>query len=106
MTSFEPDELRAAAAAEHELGREYEPAVLASFADRLGMEIDRRVDERIVPRRGPDFLGLLLALGSIGMALGIPSATFDKLGAPATFLLTVIGWIAIAAINIAYARQR
>ena len=107
MTTLEED-LRAAAAAERELGRDYEPAVMDSFVERLGREIDRRVDARVGERPAPalDFTALLLALGSIGMALGIPGAMHDKFGTAATFVMTLVGWAAIVAINVAYARRR
>ena len=77
------DDLRAAVHADHELGRDYEADVDAhAFAERLDAEIDRRVQERLDARvarqrrdgAGFDFLGVLLALGSIGIAVGVPSA--------------------------------
>jgi hypothetical protein len=107
MTTLE-DDLRAAAAAKHELGRDYEPAVMDSFVERLGREIDARVDARLAQRRGPtiDLTSLALALGSLGIALGIPGAMHDKFGTVATFAMTIFGWLAIVAINIAYARRR
>ena len=103
------DELRAAVAADRELGGDYERAVVRSLAERLDSEIDRRVAERVRaarPRGGSDLSGLVLALASIGMALGVPSATHDHVGAAATFVLTLFAWAAIAAINVAYLRRR
>ena len=105
-TSFE-EELRAAAAADRELGRDYESAVLRSFLERLDDEIDRRIAARgPAPRRtGVGFMGLVLALASIGMGLGVPTAVSGHVAGGLTFLLTLIAWVAIAAINIAYARS-
>jgi hypothetical protein len=102
------DDLRAAAAADRELGRDFEPAVLDSFVERLGREIDARVDARLAQRRAPtiDLAGLVLALGSLGIALGIPGAMHDKFGGFLTFAMTVFGWLVILAINVAYARRR
>ena len=100
------DELRAAAAARSELGRDYEPAVLDAFVERLGRAIDQRVDARMPARRGGDFLALVLALGSIGMALGVPGAMSGSFGDAATFVLTLVAWAAIAAINVAFIRRR
>jgi hypothetical protein len=104
-TSLE-DELRAAAAASRELGGDYESVVLRSFLERLDQEIDRRIAARTpTPRRtaGIGFTGLVLALASIGMGLGVPSAMSGHFGGGLTFVLTLVAWAAIAAINIAYA---
>jgi hypothetical protein len=107
MPSLE-DDLRAAVAADRELGDAYEVAVVRALAERLDSEIDRRVDERIRAgrRRDLDWSVLLLALGSISLALGVPSATHDHFGAVGSFALTLIAWAAIAAINVAYVRSR
>lgn len=102
------EDMRAAAEAGRELGRDYEPALLHSFLERLDGEIDRRVDERMRASRpaGFDWLALLLPLGSIAMALGVPSATYDHFGAAASFVLTLIAWAAIVAVNVAHVRSR
>jgi hypothetical protein len=107
MPSLE-DDLRAAVAADRELGDDYEAAVVRALAERLDGEIDRRVDERIRAARAGnlDWSVLLLALGSISLALGVPSATHDQFGAAPSFVLTLIAWAAIAALNVAYARSR
>jgi hypothetical protein len=108
MPGFEED-LRAAVAADRELGAEYEAAVIRSLGERLDTEIDRRIEERIERRRqapgprGPDFFGLVLALASIGMGLGVPSAMSGHFSGGLTFVMTLIAWAGIAAINIAYA---
>ena len=102
------DDLRAAMAADRELGGDYERAVVRSLAERLDSEIDRRVAERVraaQPRDRSDLSGLVLAIASIGMALGVPSAMHDHVGAGATFVLTLFAWAAIAAINVAYLRR-
>src|ERR687893_444873 len=104
------DDLRAAVAADRELGGDYEAAVVRTLAERLDDEIDRRVQERIDARlarhqragAGFDFLGVLLALGSIGIAVGVPSAMHGHVGAAGTFVLTLVAWVAIAAINFAW----
>ena len=46
-SSFTPDELRAAAEVHEELGPDYRDAVLESFLDKVGKEIDARVDARL-----------------------------------------------------------
>jgi hypothetical protein len=41
------DDITAAAAAHRELGREYDSAVAESLVDRIGTEIDKRIDARL-----------------------------------------------------------
>lgn len=108
------EDLRAAVAADRELGGDYEAAVVRSLGERLDAEIDRRVqeriDERLAARRRSsavgDFWTLLLACASIAMGLAVPSAMHDHVGAGGTFVLTLVAWAAIAAINIAFAVGR
>jgi hypothetical protein len=107
MPGFEED-LRAAVAADRELGAEYEAAVIRSLGERLDAEIDRRIEQRAARRRpaggrGPDFFGLVLAVASIGMGMGVPSAMSGHFAGGLTFVMTLIAWAGIAAINIAYA---
>jgi hypothetical protein len=116
-SSLSPEEVRAAAEIYRELGPDYQSAVVESFLDRVISEIDARVDGRIAagtraparpvesrPARPPRHLQpTVIALGS--MVLGIPlSAVAAAAGAhPAGFWGLLVIWIAIAAINIAYA---
>src|ERR1700730_15654107 len=51
-SSLNPDEVRAAAATHHELGPEYQSAVIESFIDKVGREIDARVDSRLANGAG------------------------------------------------------
>jgi hypothetical protein len=114
-------DLRAAAETHKELGPEYRDAVLEAFVDRVGREIDARVDARLAqasvrpvapqpapapPARQPkQFSPLAMALGSI--ALGIPiSAIAVAAGEnPTGFWGLLVVWIAIAVINVAYAAK-
>jgi len=110
-------ELRAAAETHRELPSEYRDAVLESFVDRVGREIDARVDARLAqaaarpPQPAPvhkppkQFSPLVMALGSI--TLGIPvSAIVVAAGAhPAGFWGLLVVWIAIAVINLGYAAK-
>jgi hypothetical protein len=108
------DDLRAAVAADRELGGDYEAAVVRSLAERLDSEIDRRVDERVAARlvrqqpsgAAIDFWMLVLALASIGMGLGVPGAMHSHVGSAGTFVLTLVAWVAIAAVNVAFAIGR
>jgi hypothetical protein len=115
-------ELRAAAETHKELPSEYRDAVLESFVDRVGREIDARVDARLAqaaarpvaqqpappppaPRAPKPVSVLVLALGSI--ALGIPlSAIVLAVGThPAGFAGLLVIWIAITVINLGYASK-
>lgn len=49
--SLTPDEIRAAAETHHELGPDYQSAVIESFLDKVGREIDARVDARLAGQR-------------------------------------------------------
>ena len=48
---FSRAEIRAAAAADHELGPEYSDAVVASFLEKVNKEIDARVEVRLAAMR-------------------------------------------------------
>ena len=101
-------ELRAAAESHHELAPEYRDAVVNSFVERIGKEIDARVDARLAqasirPALTSKQLNVLpvMALGSI--ALGIPISGIAA--GTAGFWGLLVVWIAIAAINIGYAMR-
>jgi hypothetical protein len=116
-SSLSAEELRAAAEVHRELGPDYQSAVIESFLDRVGREIDARVDARVAAglrtsgspaeprsaRPAKHTQPAVIALGS--MVLGIPlSAVSAAAGAhPAGFWGLLVVWVAIAAINIAYA---
>ena len=104
------DEIGAATAAHAELGRDYDHAVAEGLIERIGAEIDKRVDsrlasptgKRIKPRRPGTFASLVMALGSMGLGVGATAVVLSdgasRSGATATVMVLVI-WIAIAMIN-------
>ena len=103
-----PDEFRAAAEVRRELGPDFDKAVVESFLERLGPEIDARVDARVAQELQteagqPHSPSMKLAITS--MALGIPlTAIVTSSGAnPAGLAGVVVVWLAIAVINMAYA---
>ena len=103
------DELRASASAGRELGADYDPAVVQAFLERVDREVDHRVDRRIAAARAAGSTGwttLLLALGALALGLGVPSATHDHFGTAASYVLTLLVWCAIVAVNVAHARAR
>ncbi|MGH3273408.1 MAG: hypothetical protein ACRDNZ_03675 [Streptosporangiaceae bacterium] len=124
-SSFSPDELRAAADVHGELGPDYRDAVLESFLDKVGRDIDARVDARLHGQRYPMQPGQMqaaeppaarksprdksLALAIVSIALGIPLTAIavgnsDGSGVGIWALLVV--WASIAVINVAYTRRK
>ena len=114
-SSLTPEEIRAAAETHDELGREYSSAVIESFLEKVGREIDARVDARLnryppaPPPQGSPRLpqrrsrqGSPTTLGIASLILGIPITAIVSYS-PAHLTGLVVVWIAIAAINIAYA---
>ena len=120
------DEVQASAAAHRDLGPGYETAVAEGLVERIGEEIDRRVDARLFghlqapppqkPRRAPvpGRLGVgrvFLALGSMGAAIGGTVALLHPgyySGQNINFgqaLLIALIWIVIGAINVANANR-
>lgn len=111
--SLSPDEIRAAAETHRDLGPEYQSAVIESFLDRVGREIDARVDARVAAAQVPAKPANQsrerspLALAIVSMAFGIPlSAIAVAAGSnpPGLAGLFVI-WLAIAVINVVYSRR-
>lgn len=99
-----PDDLRAAAAAHTELGREYEDALAASLLERLDAEVEHRHGQRTTSAF-QDAVTVLIALGSIGLGVVFVAAS-DSLGAIGGTLATIVVWIAIVIVNVAHARSR
>jgi hypothetical protein len=119
------DEVRASAEAHRDLGPGYDTAVAEGLVERIGEEIDRRVDARMFgqlqapvpsrPRRAPvpgriGVAPVFLALGSMGCAIGGTAAVLhpgNLTGAMSAgqVLLIALIWIVIGLVNIAYARR-
>lgn len=107
-----PEEIRAAAETHNELGPAYRDAVIESFLNKVGREIDARVDARLAQQQAVQLPardrrahpGSPMALAIISMTLGIPlSAIALAVGThPAGIVGLLVVWIAITAINIAY----
>jgi len=101
-SSLEPDEIRAAAELHRELDPEYRDAVLESFVDRLGKEIDARVDKRLAAAQ-PQHRPTALVLAIVSLGVGIPlTAIITAMSSGAQFAELAIVWLAIALINVAY----
>jgi hypothetical protein len=115
------EDIAAAAAVHHELGREYDGAVAESLVERIGAEIDKRVDTRlgqrgrrpaprdpaepVVPSRRSSFETIVVALGSMTIA-GITSVSILNSSHGGSAAVVALIWLVIAVINVAYARRR
>jgi hypothetical protein len=134
MDQLAREDITAAAAAHHELGRDYDGAVAEGLIERIGAEIDKRVDARLgqpaakLSRRGTggqlspvarsSWAAMVLGLGSIGLGIGATAAVLNAsqsigvnggvsnpiTGAQAGLVALI--WIIIGVINVAYARRR
>jgi len=125
------DEITAAGAVHRELGPGYDDAVAEGLVERIGDEIDKRVDARLAQYGGqpaphiqpaphsapltprspagqvslaarPPWSVVVLALGSMLMGT-LASAAVLSSGGPGSVVALV--WIVIGIINIAYARR-
>jgi hypothetical protein len=136
MEQLARDDIAAAAAAHRELGRDYDGAVAEGLVERIGDEIDKRVDARLgqrgdkpaphsdrLTRRGdsdgqlshpgrPGFSAVILALGSMGLGIGAAAAVLSSAHLNASnnsgpqVALVALIWIIIGVINVACARRR
>jgi hypothetical protein len=114
MSAMSSEEIRAAAETYSELGPGYRDAVIESFLEKVGGEIDARVAARLAalpPMPGPgrqrrgSASGSPLALAAISMVLGIPISAIAVAAGdhPAGALGLIVVWVAITAINLGYA---
>jgi hypothetical protein len=137
MSSDHEAEIRASMAARADLGPGYDDAMAEGLVERIGAEIDKRIDARLGPAGYPPYQGYqgypgpvlppgyqmgqppvrppqvgarnvantVTALGS--MALGVAATAVvshgDTLGGRGFVILVI--WVAIAIINVAYARR-
>ncbi|HEY1347096.1 MAG TPA: hypothetical protein VGF54_19085 [Streptosporangiaceae bacterium] len=125
------DEITAAGAVHRELGPGYDDAVAEGLVERIGEEIDKRVDARLAqysgrpaphippaphsappaprgpggqvsPAARPPWAVVVLALGSMLMGTLASAAVLNSHGSGSVVALV---WIVIAVINVAYARR-
>jgi hypothetical protein len=115
-------EIAASVAAHGDLGPGYDSAVAEGLIERIGDEIDRRVDARLgrrererepepAPARQPKAPGSVastfMTLGSIALGVGA-TAVATSLGknAAAQVVMVLLIWAAIAAVNFSHSRRR
>jgi hypothetical protein len=120
------EEVQASTAAHRDLGPGYDTAVAEGLVERIGEEIDRRVDARMFghmqappvskPRRAPapgriGVGSVFLALGSMALAIGATAVVLhpgDDQGSNVhggQAVLVALIWIIIGVVNVAYARR-
>jgi anti-sigma factor RsiW len=134
MDQHARENIAAAAAVHQELGRDYDRAVAEGLIERIGEEIDKRIDARLAepstrarpaPRRRasePPAAGrsawpaVILGLGSMtigaGLSAGIiaasstigPDGVSHQFGPSQAWLIIVL-WIIIAVVNVAFSRR-
>ena len=129
------EDVAAAAAVHTELGQAYDGAVAEGLVERISSEIDKQVDERLAQQGiRPSvavWTNLAMGLGSIGLGIGATAVTLQSwpssgvapkaeldLGSfrasvltstrsvsIAEVILIALIWVAIAVVNVAYARR-
>jgi hypothetical protein len=116
------DDIAAAAAAHRELGRDYDSAVAEGLVDRIGAEIDKRIDARLSSpgsgSRSPVkfsrsvrtqgmWIGAGVGAGITGLVAVI--ANYDNTGTNSGAVVTAVIWVwvilAIAAVGAAVVRN-
>jgi hypothetical protein len=116
MTPDERNEIGVSVAAHQELGPDYDKAVAEGLVERIGEEIDRRVDARLrtaerqapppaAPARRGGFgmvlVSLIFGTGATSVVLGN-----EGTGSAAQTVMVLLIWAAIATINVVYALRR
>jgi hypothetical protein len=134
MDQLAKEDIAAAAAAHQELGPHFDGAVAESLVERIGEEIDKRVEARLgepdgrrvsVRRRTAalerpvqhSWPPVVLALGSMGIGIGATAAVLNMShsvtanGAVSNsigggqILLCVLIWLVIGVVNVGYNRR-
>jgi hypothetical protein len=103
------EDIAAAAAAHRELGPGYDDAVAEGLVERIGAEVDRRVDARLaqhdLPSRPPARVspsGTFFGLGSMVIG-GITSVSIINTHDGHAAIVVILIWIVIGVINVAHA---
>jgi hypothetical protein len=120
MDQLSREDIAATAAVRHDLGRDYDDVLAEGLVERIGAEIDQRIDERLAasggrarrrPRAGGPGLAsrtswdvIILALGS--MMIGGITANAVLNNSHGSAAAAVVIWLVILAINLGYARRR
>ena len=98
----ERKDVEAALEARRELGSEYEPQIVDSLVEK----IEQRLAERRPPAPRSHTYDLRLPLGSMGLGIGVTAVANSNAHGVGGIIISIVAWIAIAVINIAYAMRR
>ncbi|MEU7898853.1 hypothetical protein AB0B45_39110 [Nonomuraea sp. NPDC049152] len=110
MTSPHGDELRAAVAARHDLGPDFEDSIIESFLDKMGKEVDRRVDERMAAdaglakrelRQQQSVAGMRLSLAIVSIVMGTIATVALTVGESGLLTYMVV-WGGVFLVNLAF----
>ena len=108
MSEIPREELRATLAARHELGPEYDTALVESLAERVEQVVQARVAAQQVappaPAQGPSSAlspGMRVAVAAISLGVSIPCLAIA--GDVAGVAGVAITWAGIAVVNVAAA---
>jgi hypothetical protein len=88
-------EFEATLRARQEVGKELEPQLVERFVEQLEQEIDRRVEAHLAHRR-LRAIDPRIPLGSVALGIGATAVANSV-------AVSIIAWVAIAILNIAYA---
>ena len=102
----ERKDVEAALEARRELGKEYEPEIVDALVEKIEKRLDERLGERRLPAPRHHSYELRLALGSMGLGIGVTAVANSTAPGVGGVLISIIAWIAIAAVNVAYALRR
>jgi Flp pilus assembly protein TadB len=99
----EREDVQAAIEARRELGEEMEPQVIDAFLER----VEQRLEKRAPAQPAPHWTVTPLAIGSLFAGVAATGAALGPTdGGAGGIIVAVIAWIAIAIVNVAYARRR
>jgi hypothetical protein len=115
------DDIATAAAVHRELGRDYDDAVAEGLVDRIGAEIDKRIEAQIGPRPGSRppqelsrpgssqamWIGAGLGTGITGLVAMIANEGNSGPNSNAVVMAVIAVWVilAIAALGKAFVRR-
>jgi CHASE3 domain sensor protein len=117
------EEVAAAAAVHQDLGPSYTDAVSEALVERIGAEIDKRVDARLAPGRQaasasrPAWVQVAVAASSMACGVGATGivlfatasnlhGTLHNAVSSNQLLLVAVIWAVIAVVNVSYARHQ
>ena len=102
----ERKDVEAALGARRELGKEYEPDIVEAMVEKIERRLDERLRERRQPAPRHHYYEMRLALGSMGLGIGVTAVANSDAHGVGGILISIIAWIAIAVVNVAYALRR